>query len=386
MFCAERGSYIPCPYEAYCPLGPGKHVVGGMKSTQTIVPMIDIPNGWVSVGPDNTCMPYNAYNPYPPKWGLDGLGNEEITRLIMCCREPEDGIGVSLEDEVFTINSIDVETERTDEERFIMDYHHPVWYDRRHGYQGTTHEEAQKFCENIAGRRLCPMEAYCPNGIPKETGHNALFLDRKSFDGEQWAPFSTKRDGSGNVETDWVLIGTVGGYPTSTCSAYESTKSLAKWKASGNPSEHKQHVLCCADEERVDQVETLEEIMKDVVKPVWFDKSEGWNGGSYDDAESFCQSKDGREVCPYNAYCPYGSGKPVMGGHRHDFDRLGEQWAPVGGSLANNWVMIGQKYQNTATTCMTFDWLEGSSPGSWGGNDAMSALKQFIMCCSPEDQ
>lgn len=103
-FCADNGSYIPCPYEAYCPMvrfyaisllvffccfnslfifwmqGPGKHIVGGMRSTQSWAPMIDVPNGWISVGPENTCMPYNNFNAAPPDWGLTGENNEEITR------------------------------------------------------------------------------------------------------------------------------------------------------------------------------------------------------------------------------------------------------------------------------------------------------------------
>lgn len=348
-----------------------------MKSTQTYAPMVDIPNGWVSVGPDNTCLPYNAHNPSPPEWGLTGEGNEEITRYIMCCREPENGIGDILEDEPAA--EIDVDIERSAAEIAVMDYHHPIWYDRRHGYEGTTHQMAEEFCANVGGRRLCPLEAYCPDGIPDQTTHKALYLDRTPFNGEQWAPVSTRGGGA----PDWVAIGTVGGYPTSTCGTYKDFENLATWKESGAPSIHKEHVLCCADEERVDQVETLEKIMKDLVKPVWFDQSDGWNGGSYEEAVAFCSSKGGSELCKYNAYCPYGPGKPVMGGHRHDFDRSGEQWAPLG-EIENGWVQIGQKYQNSATTCMTFDWLEGSSPGTWGRVDQFTGTKKFIMCCTPE--
>lgn len=29
LFCAERGSFVPCPYEAFCPLGPGSRIFGG---------------------------------------------------------------------------------------------------------------------------------------------------------------------------------------------------------------------------------------------------------------------------------------------------------------------------------------------------------------------
>ncbi|KAL7552990.1 hypothetical protein ACHAWF_016231 [Thalassiosira exigua] len=68
----------------------------------------------------------------------------------------------------------------------------------------------------------------------------------------------------------------------------------------------------------------------------------------------------------------------VLGGHIYDFNQEGEQWAPIQGE--NSWVMIGQKYQNSATTCMSFEWLEGSSPG-----DGITAeFKRHIMCCKPD--
>ena len=74
-----------------------------------------------------------------------------------------------------------------------------------------------------------------------------------------------------------------------------------------------------------------------------------------------------------------------MGGHRYDFDREGEQWAPLS-DKENTWVMIGQKYQNSATTCMLFEWLEGTSPGAWGRVDGMAELKKHIMCCMPPEE
>ena len=60
----------------------------------------------------------------------------------------------------------------------------------------------------------------------------------------------------------------------------------------------------------------------------------------------------------------------------------GEQWAPVyhNSSPSNYWVMIGQKYQNSATTCMDNWELEGHSP-NWGLSDERADLKKYIMCC-----
>ena len=78
--------------------------------------------------------------------------------------------------------------------------------------------------------------------------------------------------------------------------------------------------------------------------------------------------------------CPNGPGQSPMGGHSVDFNREGEQWSPVFGS-ENNWVMIGQKYENSATTCYTHRELEGGSP-SWGLTNDNFEAKRFIQCCS----
>ena len=67
-----------------------------------------------------------------------------------------------------------------------------------------------------------------------------------------------------------------------------------------------------------------------------------------------------------------------MGGHRYDFDIQGEQWAPLSDE-ENAWVMIGQRYQNSATTCGSFIDLEGSSPVEGIHRD----MKKHIMCCMP---
>ena len=386
-FCALKGSYIPCPYEAYCPLGPGKHVLGGVQSTTaSYAPIIDIPNGWVSIGPSETCMPYNSYNPSPPKWGLTGEGNEEITRRIMCCREPEDGLGIQLEDESYVAVDVDtISTQRSEAEQSAMDTYHPVWYDRRDGYHGTTIEAAETFCNNVGGKRLCPLQAYCPNGPPTpemspQSYEEILYLDRSSFQGEKWAPFS-----GGSDNSDWVLVGMLQGLPTTTCASYTSLKDRSPmWDGSDGPAEHKQHVLCCEDEEVDDQGIDIESAMRQMYQPIWFDRLDGWNGGSWDDAVQFCNGHGGRELCTYQVICPYGYGKSPMGGHRYDFDAQGEQWAPIREEEEGQtiqWVMIGQKYENSATTCLSFDVLEGSpAPSNWEG---MADLKKHVMCCNP---
>ena len=96
---------------------------------------------------------------------------------------------------------------------------------------------------------------------------------------------------------------------------------------------------------------------------------------------SQCRGFGNRKICPYTAYCPHGPGQPVMGGHETDFKTEGEQWAPVYGEKYNHWVMIGQKYQNRATTCMDNEELEGEE-SSWGSSKENASMKKYIMCCS----
>lgn len=124
----------------------------------------------------------------------------------------------------------------------------------------------------------------------------------------------------------------------------------------------------------------LEKVMQDKLKPLWLGAAEGWNGGSHDDAVEYCKTIRGKQLCPYSAYCPYGAGKPVMGRHKVDFNAQGELYAPVFG-IENHWVMIGQKGENSATTCMSHYQLEGCNP-AWGLTTDRPELKKYVMCCT----
>ena len=114
--------------------------MGGVKDgvSGNWVPIIDTANGWVQVGHKDTCHRYNDLNPHPPMWGLTGKENESITRHIMCCDEvPKTG----------TKTDVNVELEElSHEEELILDTMHPIWFGRKDGYHGTTHEEAELFC------------------------------------------------------------------------------------------------------------------------------------------------------------------------------------------------------------------------------------------------
>jgi hypothetical protein len=40
---------------------------------------------------------HSDLEPYPPSWGLNGKGNDAITRHILCCEEPEKYVGSKTE-------------------------------------------------------------------------------------------------------------------------------------------------------------------------------------------------------------------------------------------------------------------------------------------------
>jgi hypothetical protein len=152
-FCAKMGGVI-CPYEAYCPLGPGPHLYEGARAAATVwAPLIDVPNGWVQVGSQDTCEVYNALHPHPPLWGLNGQGDEDITQHIMCC---DDGF-TTIAEQAALASRPPIYSTPTALEQKALDIYHPIWFQRKHGYDGTTHAESMDFCEHIGDMELCPL-------------------------------------------------------------------------------------------------------------------------------------------------------------------------------------------------------------------------------------
>lgn len=153
-FCAGRG-WVLCPYEAYCPLGPGAHLYGGVRNADSMwAPLIDIPNGWVQVGSVDTCELYNALHPHPPLWGLNGEGDAEVTEHIMCC---DSGFTTIAEASQLASQTSLYDTPTVKEQDVLYNFN-PVWFQRKHGYGGTTHEEALDFCKHISNdMELCPL-------------------------------------------------------------------------------------------------------------------------------------------------------------------------------------------------------------------------------------
>jgi len=367
IFCASQESRIPCPYETYCPNGENADPYGGVNDNPSgaWAPMMDAPNSWVQIGKVGTCQKYNDMHSHPPSWGLGmGLDSEKFTRSLLCCEEPN-------EPEPSLVKPL---SPLTDKEETVLNHLTPLWFDRSHGYRGTTHEEAELFCNTVIGMHLCPIEAYCPNGPTSD--NKPLFLQKETFQGEQWAPVS------GLTETDlgnnYVMIGTLDGDASSTCMPYDSlhTNPLPPWSTDGSNTELKQHVMCCEKPETINQHQGITKGMS----PIWLDTKHGWSGGSHQDAQKFCNELGGKKLCPYAVYCPDGIGRQPLSGHSTDFNSQGVQYSPIFGE-SNEWVMIGQKDGNAATTCMLHTQLEGGEP-DWGLNEERQDIKNHVLCCS----
>lgn len=111
-------------------------------------------------------------------------------------------------------------------------------------------------------------------------------------------------------------------------------------------------------------------------RPVWFDRSTGWKGQTYEEAKEFCLSHSEYIPCPYEIYCPptdgSGVGKKLLAGV---MDSDGESWSAVI-NAPNEWVQVG-----TGGECDLYSSLYGQGP-EWGLSGVNNeAISRHIMCC-----
>ena len=270
-------------------------------------PVIDAPNSWASL---ETCKLYNDVHPYPPAWGISDVKIDalEETSVLVCCEEDAERAIQPPKNEVLDTNR-----------GFLQLAFKPLWFGRSDGYKGGAYEHARIFCQNVAGMDLCPAEVYCPDG--NKPMDKPLFPQRAPFESNQWAPFDTV-NGDG-----YILVGPVDDNPTTVCMSHEQMNSKkAEWGEEN--SELKQHIMCCLEPDNMEK----EMAMMDRLDPKWLHESDGWTGGSHDDAADKCDSI-GRSLCPFYIYCPRGPARPL---HAHKKLFHGEQWAPYHGGVSGN--------------------------------------------------
>ena len=92
-FCSQNGDQVPCPYEAYCPMGVRRMPLGGFKDEPdgSWAPFLrdGSINEWVSLSSANPCEKYSTTHSEKPSWGWTGVNSEKFTRHIACCLNVE---------------------------------------------------------------------------------------------------------------------------------------------------------------------------------------------------------------------------------------------------------------------------------------------------------
>ncbi len=429
-FCSSKSRKL-CPQPAVCPEQPQakKMPFGGLQEGVAWVPL-DTEDMWIQVGQEDSCSLYSdLYNHPSPDWGFTGEDNESITRHIVCCRDeanelPTDSAPPNTESESAPLVPMEAVPPKSDPvpmapsietshkwDELAIELYAPQWFTTVQDYTPSTTENAELFCQEN-GLILCPLMAYCPSGDKVQNGRSPLLNGMGRQPGEVWAPV-------GDDFGDFVQIGTYLDDESSTC---KTLLDMNGGKLPGDLPTLGDLVLCCKDPNVVDppmemegnappasklpdvapvpdalpapklpeaapeapparpDIDMSNPIIADGYKygPMWVGRDEGWDGGSYDDADFFCKTIQGH-LCPFDAYCPLGASGPIMPGFPETFKNQEEHYAPVGG-FENAWVNVGEFEGDASTTCLGYDQIHGNEP-EWGLTTAQPELKRYILCC-----
>ncbi|KAK1747679.1 hypothetical protein QTG54_001642 [Skeletonema marinoi] len=252
-------------------------------------------------------------------------------------------------------------------------------FTREEGWEGFSSSAAIDFCGG-KGLSLCSYEAVCPLGEG-----NPPFVMTTHF---TWVPIS---DGS-----DWVAIG-----EQRSCEQWSKThEESPPWANAGEAIEEiTRTVYCCESDNPARNAEiptedTVSNTIEDsgsiqsipastsglseqqaynyvgkTYAPVWFDRSSGWEGTTYEAAVQFCLSLEQNvNLCPYEAYCPMGPRTTTPFGGLRDDDG---SWAPAINSR-EWWVQVG----GTDNVCKHAD-----LDPNWGQDGSNEELTRHILCC-----
>mmetsp|Transcript_29955 Transcript_29955/g.63524 ORF Transcript_29955/g.63524 Transcript_29955/m.63524 type:complete len:703 (+) Transcript_29955:135-2243(+) len=139
-------------------------------------------------------------------------GIESITRNILCCSSNPDDNSHSQpgnNDNSSNSEQTNLSTNQAAAGYARAESHHPRWFDRSSGWNGSTYQEALTFCTSLGegDRELCPYEVYCPTGphhIPlggyKEGENDNGSSSHNSGSSSSRAPISDYPNG-------WVQVG-----------------------------------------------------------------------------------------------------------------------------------------------------------------------------------
>ncbi|KAL7541884.1 hypothetical protein ACHAXR_011331 [Thalassiosira sp. AJA248-18] len=129
------------------------------------------------------------------------------------------------------------------------------------------------------------------------------------------------------------------------------------------------------------ELQDLYYTLSDAYLPIWFDRSMGWDGTTFEEAIDFCRSHDDFVPCPYDVYCP-GQAKKLIFDEVFEEEGKERSWAPILDDY-NEWVQVS----NGQIQCITYsgiwkkrpDW--GLTPPPSGSEEAIKKLTKHIMCC-----
>ena len=87
--------------------------------------------------PDSTCLLYEQINDGElAPWTTDG-GKAELKEHVLCCAQ---------------LNIIEIEQD-------IEGESHSIWLDASHGWRGGSYDDGVEFCQEMGGKKLCPLLA-----------------------------------------------------------------------------------------------------------------------------------------------------------------------------------------------------------------------------------
>jgi len=330
------------------------------------------------------------------------------------------------------LNSDDSSEESTDNDKETqvnaVEYaqsiqHEPIWYYRTTGWTGQSYQDAVDFCaadhypdgtvsdsgegpHGPEGGVLCPYEVLCPSG-PNQHPFGGVIDEMELSDGNE--EVSTQWVASSDSPNNWIQVSPGQGM----CHTYMSLNlEMPLWGVSGEGNEGiTRHVLCCrkmpslVDDSSVGIIEAPPSNTQmgapskpesaaylqyeTQYQPVWYDRTTGWKGHSYNAAVEFCADLgDNHKLCPYEAYCPLGKNSNPYGG---GFESGSLLWAPVSDSY-NDWVQIGTEslYDSLTSSvegevpCATYMNIHLQNP-SWGVDGKGSwEFTGKILCCRDE--
>jgi len=221
-FCEAVGDMVLCPRSAYCPDEENKQLFlqkDPFEGEQWAPATSEIGTKneyWVSVGTNqDTCVTHEELQLSIPEWALDG-SRQDLKGHILCCQNPE----------------------YLEKEESMKKELSPIWMDASHGWDGGSHVDAVKFCDDFGMRKLCPYTAYCPHGPgqPAIGGHATDF----NTEGEQWAPIYGEKN-------HWVMIGQKYQNRATMCMDSEGLEGvMPDWGMSKENANLKKYILCCS--------------------------------------------------------------------------------------------------------------------------------------------